>query len=81
MPRKQRTIKKEFFILIFLVLIGSFIRFYNLGKRPFWEDEALYAIISNYLSKNFFSDNYNPIYKGRLLSYPHLYFYFLNVRD
>ncbi|MEM5809634.1 MAG: glycosyltransferase family 39 protein [Candidatus Aenigmatarchaeota archaeon] len=61
--------------LIIIFFIGLFLRFYNLDKKPFWEDEATYALISNHIFQNFFSDNYLPLLDTKLVVYPHLFFY------
>lgn len=51
------------FILILLILASLFLRFYNLGERPFWEDEALYSgISSDILQGDFNAPGVLPIY-------------------
>ena len=36
--------KKTLLLLILILLLGSFLRFYNLGKESFWQDESYTAL-------------------------------------
>lgn len=49
-------------LLLLLILASIFLRFYSLPEKPFWEDEALYAEISQEILQGDLGANNIPIY-------------------
>jgi len=49
-------IKKYDFPLILIIILGAFIRLFELGKRPFWWDEqVVFIFVGSFLGLNFLS--------------------------
>ena len=56
---------KIFFLFILIVLLGTFLRFYNIGAESFWLDEGATALtIKSHTVKEIF---YNTATKGQIL--------------
>ncbi len=60
---------KDYWIFLFICLIGLAFKFYNLGDRPLHHDESLHALYGKYFANSFTSGfyKYDPMLHGPLL--------------
>jgi len=57
--------KKEYLLLILILIFGAFLRVYNLGDAPFWIDESISSIVAkNILEKGVPLLDSGMMYKG-----------------
>ncbi len=60
------TLEKWIFLVVFA--IGVFLRFYELGTRPYHHDESIHAVFSwKILTEGLVSYSYDPVYHGPVL--------------